>query len=224
MTTRDYEDELQSERRYIAGLHARLDAERTRAKVGHTAALRGPIDVKDGGTLVQRDSEVRALAKEMRRLDVADNGLCCGRLDALDGEHSYIGRTGIFDSDDEYEPLLIDWRAPAARPFYTATGAHPEDMRRRRQFHTRGREVVDFTDEFLGRPDADERGASEDAALLAAVNTLRCGAPTVRPGRCRMCHCSTNRSTCSAPTSLWTTPPSGNVRPKPATPRGGYST
>ncbi|MGZ6801151.1 MAG: helicase, partial [Mycobacteriaceae bacterium] len=106
MTTREYEDELQSERRYIAGLYTRLDAERARVRAGYTAALRGPIDVKDGGTLVQRDSEVRALAKEVRRLDVADNGLCFGRLDALTGERVYIGRIGIFDSDDDYEPLL----------------------------------------------------------------------------------------------------------------------
>ena len=191
MTTREHDDELESERRYVAGLYARLDAERARVKGGYTAALRGPIDVKDGGTLVQRDSEVRALAREMRRLDVADNGLCFGRLDALDGERSYIGRIGIFDSNDDYEPLLIDWRAPAARPFYTATGANPENMRRRRQFHTRGRRVLDFTDEVLGRPAGaehdsggareehdgrcarEEHDSSSDAALLAAVNAPR---------------------------------------------------
>jgi DNA helicase IV len=173
VTTRDYEDELQSEQRYVTELYGRLDAERIRVKGSYTAALRGPIDVKDGGTLVQRDSEVRALAKEMRRLDVADNGLCFGRLDSLSGERSYIGRIGIFDKDDGYEPLLIDWRAPTARPFYVATGANPENMRRRRQFHTRGRQVVDFTDELLGRPDGDQRGGRSDAALLAAVNAPR---------------------------------------------------
>jgi DNA helicase IV len=173
VTTREYENELQSERGYVAGLYGRLDAERARVKGAYTAALRGPIDVKDGGTLVQRDSEVRALAKEMRRLDVADNGLCFGRLDSLSGERSYVGRIGIFDPDDDYEPLLIDWRAPAARPFYIATGANPENMRRRRQFHTRGRRIVDFTDEVLGRPTGAERGGSGDAALLAAVNAPR---------------------------------------------------
>ncbi len=173
MSNRGYEDELRSERRYVAELYARLDAERARVRTGYAAALRGPIDTKDGGTLVQRDSEVRALAKEMRRLDVADNGLCFGRLDDLSGENSYIGRIGIFDSDNDYEPVLIDWRAPAARPFYTATGAHPENMRRRRQFHTRGRQVVEFTDEVLGRPDGAERNGSGDAALLAAVNAPR---------------------------------------------------
>ncbi len=173
MTSREYEDELQSERHYVGELYTRLDAERARVKGSYTAALRGPIDAQDGGTLVQRDSEVRALVREIKRLDVADNGLCFGRLDALSGEHSYIGRIGIFDKDNDYEPLLLDWRAPAARPFYVATGANPENMRRRRQFHTRGRQVVEFTDEVLGRPDAARRGGSDDAALLAAVNAPR---------------------------------------------------
>jgi DNA helicase IV len=173
VTTREYETELRSEQQYVTELYTRLDAERARVKGGYTAALRGPIDKKDGGTLVQRDSEVRALFKEMRRLAVADNGLCFGRLDSLSGERSYIGRIGIFDTDDEYEPLLMDWRAPAARPFYTATGANPETMRRRRQFHTRGRQIIEFTDEVLGRPDGAERGGGSDAALLAAVNAPR---------------------------------------------------
>ena len=122
---------------------------------------------------MDRDAEVRALAKEVRRLDVADNGLCFGRLDTLSGEHSYIGRIGLFDEENEYEPLLLDWRAPAARAFYVATAASPENMRRRRQFHTRGRQVVDFTDEVLGRPGGSERGGRGDSALLAAVNAPR---------------------------------------------------
>ena len=176
VTNRDYEDELQAEQSYVTGLYARLDAERARVKGRYGAALRGPIDVQNGGTLVERDAEVRALAKEMKRLDVADNGLCFGRLDSLSGEHSYIGRIGIFDTDNDYEPLLLDWRAPAARAFYVATAASPENMRRRRQFHTRGRQFIDFTDEVLGRPDGAERVDSVfsgDAALLAAVNAPR---------------------------------------------------
>ncbi|MEU5761384.1 RNA polymerase recycling motor ATPase HelR [Nocardia sp. NPDC047648] len=160
-----YEDELRSERDYVAGLYTRLDAERARVKGRYAAALRGT-----GGTPMERDVEVRALAKEAKRLDVADDGLCFGRLDSLSGEHSYIGRIGLFDEENEYEPLLLDWRAPAARAFYVATAASPENMRRRRQFHTRGRTVVDFTDEVLGRPGGGERG---DAALLAAVDAPR---------------------------------------------------
>ena len=100
VTNRDYEDELQAEQTYVTGLYTRLDAERARVKGSYSAALRGPIDVQNGGTLVERDAEVRALAREAKRLDVADNGLCFGRLDALSGERSYIGRIGIFDKDE----------------------------------------------------------------------------------------------------------------------------
>ncbi|MGZ8761577.1 MAG: RNA polymerase recycling motor ATPase HelR, partial [Aeromicrobium sp.] len=82
-------------------------------------------------------------------------------------------RIGLLDEDNDYEPLLLDWRAPAARAFYVATGASPENMHLRRQFHTLGRRILDFTDEVLGRPGADERGGRGDAALLAAVNAPR---------------------------------------------------
>ncbi|WP_280394635.1 RNA polymerase recycling motor ATPase HelR [Nocardia brasiliensis] len=165
MSTQGYDTELAAERGYVAELYARLDAERARVKGQYSAALRGR-EV----TAMEREDQVRALAKSVQRYDVADNGLCFGRLDTLTGERSYIGRIGLFDDANEFEPLLLDWRAPAARAFYVATAANPENMRRRRQFHTRGRHVVDFTDEVLGRPEGAERG---DAALLAAVNAPR---------------------------------------------------
>src|SRR4051812_1313423 len=118
MSTQDYDDDLRSERSYVTGLYTRLDAERARVKDRYGAALRSPIDVQNGGTLVDRDAEVRALANQMKRLDVADSGLCFGRLDTLSGEHFYIGRIGLLDDENEYETLLLDWRAPAARAFY----------------------------------------------------------------------------------------------------------
>lgn len=165
LSIQGYDEELRSERDYVAGLYERLDELRTRAQEGYTAALGGT-----GGSPMERDVEVRAQAREVKRLSVADNGLCFGRLDSLSGEHAYIGRIGLFDEDNDYTPVLVDWRAPAARAFYTATGANPENIRRRRQFHTRGREVLSFTDEVLGRPDGAQSG---DAALLAAVNAPR---------------------------------------------------
>jgi DNA helicase IV len=169
LSVQEYEEELRSERGYVAGLYARLDVERARVERAYTAALGGT-----GGTPMERDVQVRASATQVKRLHVADNGLCFGRLDALSGEHSYIGRIGIFDEENDYQPLLLDWRAPASRPFYVATGANPETMRRRRQFHTRGRQIVDFTDEVFGRPAGGADGAERgDAALLAAVNAPR---------------------------------------------------
>jgi DNA helicase IV len=162
----DHQEELRSEQEYVAGLYVRLDAERARAAQAHEAALAGHDRAP-----TERDVQVRELAGRVKRLRVADEGLCFGRLDADSGASSYVGRIGILDADREYAPLLLDWRAPAARPFYTATGANPEGIRRRRQFHTRGRRVVDFTDETLGRPEASEAG--DDSALLAAVNAPR---------------------------------------------------
>ncbi|MFG1646835.1 RNA polymerase recycling motor ATPase HelR [Amycolatopsis sp. NPDC049252] len=165
MSAPGYDEELGSEREYVAGLYTRLDAERARVKGQYRAALGG-----QGLGAMERDVGVRALGRESKRLDVVDNGLCFGRMDPISGERSYIGRIGLFDEEHDYRPVLLDWRAPAARSFYTATGANPEDMRRRRQFHTRGRHVLGFTDEVLGRPTEGDQG---DAALLAAINAPR---------------------------------------------------
>ncbi|BDD84762.1 DNA helicase [Tsukamurella pulmonis] len=161
-------DELMQERAYVAGLYARLDAERARARRRYSDALRD-----HEGRAVDREGDVMTSAREMRRLDVAEEGLAFGRLDGEPGGTvgtRYVGRLGLFDDEDGERELLLDWRAPASRPFYTATGAHPEGVHRRRQFHSRGREVTAFTDEMLGRPGADARG---DAALLAAVTAPR---------------------------------------------------
>jgi DNA helicase IV len=153
----------------VAGLYVRLDAERERVQAEYESALGGT-----GGSPMERDVQVRASAKQVKRLHVADNGLCFGRLDTVSGNRSYIGRIGIFDEENDYTPLLLDWRAPASRAFYVATGANPENLRRRRQFHTRGRRVVEFTDEEFGRPSGGADGAVRgDSALLAAVNAPR---------------------------------------------------
>ncbi|WP_410656045.1 RNA polymerase recycling motor ATPase HelR [Amycolatopsis sp. lyj-112] len=166
MSNQGYDEELRSEGEYIASLYGRLDAERVRVNGAYADALRG-----EGLALSDREVSVSTKAREMARLKIADEGLCFGRLDALSGDRTYIGRIGLFDDENDYEPLLVDWRAPASRAFYCATGASPDGMSRRRQFRTLGRRILDFTDEVLGRPDSgEERG---DAALLAAVNAPR---------------------------------------------------
>lgn len=166
----EYQNELLQERAYVAGLYARLDAERARARRRYTDALRD-----HEGRAVDREGDVMTSAREVRRLSVAEEGLAFGRLDDEPGPDGavgtrYVGRLGLFDDENGDEELLLDWRAPASRAFYTATGAHPEGVHRRRQFLSRGRELTSFTDEMLGRPGADARG---DAALLAAVNAPR---------------------------------------------------
>jgi DNA helicase IV len=157
-------------------LYGRLDSLRERASARLASTLRNP-----GGTPQARtEREVLALefTSRIAQLDAAENGLCFGRLDFDSGEWRYIGRIGIRDDDGDYEPLLLDWRAPASRPFYLATAASPEGVRRRRHLKTRRRQVTGFDDEVLDltAPPADgHQGLTGEAALLAAVTASRTG-------------------------------------------------
>ncbi|MDR6595256.1 UvrD-helicase domain-containing protein [Saccharothrix longispora] len=151
--------ELSAERHRIAFLHDRLDRERAAAQAGLEAALRDPHEQR-----WHREVTVRMLSEQVNRLKVADEGLCFGRIDTADGERTYVGRVGLFDEEADWAPLLTDWRAPAARPFYTATAARPEGVVLRRHFHTRGRFLEGFHDDELDMT---------SAALLAAVNAPR---------------------------------------------------
>ncbi|WP_249265655.1 MULTISPECIES: ATP-binding domain-containing protein [unclassified Pseudonocardia] len=132
--------------------------------------------------ITQRDAAAEMLTDRLAGLRAAEHGLAFGRLDADDGEIRYVGRIGLLDEDNEYEPLLMDWRAPAARPFYTATAANPEGMRRRRHLRTRLRQVVAIDDEPLNLAEMTEEerarsgsGLTSEAALLAAVSQARTG-------------------------------------------------
>ncbi|WP_460917107.1 HelD family protein [Plantactinospora veratri] len=161
-------------------LYGRLDELRTQATRRLRTALRNA-----GGTQQersQRDGTVQMYAEQLDRLGAVEQGLCFGRLDLDDGTRRYIGRIGIFDGDGEYEPVLLDWRAPAARPFYLATAAAPDGVRRRRHIRTRDREVVGLDDEVLDLNAAgqagDRGGLTGEAALLAAVNASRTGRMT----------------------------------------------
>jgi DNA helicase IV len=167
-----HEQELKSERAYIELLYGRLDAERAAAAGRLAGAL---LDSASTSHEVRwtREVSVDALSQRVSRLRVADNGLCFGRIDGRTGAGTYIGRIGLFDEDGEYESLLTDWRAPAARPFYCATGANPEGIAVRRHFHTHGREVLDFHDEVLDLEMAGNGEPDADAALLAALNAPR---------------------------------------------------
>ncbi len=154
--------ELIAEREYVAYLYNRLDVERGAAANRLNAAL-----ADSDSERWHREVTVDALAAQVKRLQVADDGLCFGRIDDRTGARAYIGRIGLREDSTE-DPLLLDWRAPAARPFYCATAAKPEGLSRRRHFHTQGRELSDFHDDVFA-----QRGSAADSALLAALNAPR---------------------------------------------------
>src|SRR5688500_12654840 len=78
----------------------------------------------------------------------AERGLCFGRIDVeAAADPIYVGRRWVHDDDNDV--VLVNWQAPAARPFYTATPLDPHGLTRRRRFRTRGRVLVDISDEAL---------------------------------------------------------------------------
>ncbi|MEU7654072.1 ATP-binding domain-containing protein [Micromonospora taraxaci] len=170
------DDEIGREQEYVSMLYDRLDGLREQAADRLTAELRNT-----GGTLQdrsQRDSSVAMYADQVEQFSAVENGLCFGRLDGDDDSRHYIGRIGIFDTSGDYDPLLMDWRAPAARPFYLATAANPQGVRRRRHLRTRQRKVTGINDEVLDIDTASPGGHEEltgEASLLAALNAGRTG-------------------------------------------------
>ena len=91
----------------------------------------------------------RMLRQQYEELRRAREGLVFGRLDGLDGTVRHVGRVGLRNDDEDGEPLLVDWRAAAARPFYTATAVDPQGQARRRHIRTTGSAVVGVDDEPL---------------------------------------------------------------------------
>ncbi|MEU7611013.1 ATP-binding domain-containing protein [Micromonospora sp. NPDC049204] len=170
------DDEIGREQEYVSMLYDRLDGLREQAAHRLTAELRNT-----GGTLQdrsQRDSSVAMYADQVEQFSAVENGLCFGRLDGDDDSRHYIGRIGIFDTTGDYDPLLMDWRAPAARAFYLATAANPQGVRRRRHLRTRQRKVTGLNDEVLDIDSASPGGHEEltgEASLLAALNAGRTG-------------------------------------------------
>jgi DNA helicase IV len=172
-----FEQELEAETRQIRRLHALLAVELDAA----TAHARGMLAAPTGGQLSarwERDVSVHRWSERVTALAAARRGLCFGRLDHTDDSTSYIGRIGLTDPADG-ESALVDWRAPAAQPFYCATLATPLGVTRRRHFQLAGtppQERVDtFHDDVLDpalATDSDPESAS-DPALLAALTAPR---------------------------------------------------
>jgi hypothetical protein len=127
---------------------------------------------EDGTGLYERDVFAFQSAKRLAVLDAEHEGLVFGRLDRTDGEVRYVGRIGVRDA--EYEPLVIDWRAPAAEPFYRATPSNPMQVTRRRVLRCSGVRVVGIEDDLLDDSAGDpELVVLGEGALMAALSRAR---------------------------------------------------
>ena len=180
------------EQAYLDMLYGLLDEARDRTD---RALRRTHAGGTPGGTFQARvEREVTSVeqGRRLAQLNAVEHGLCFGRTDGdpavvpvAQGPEDdtapgpvtlYIGRIGLRDAD--LEPRLIDWRAPAAHPFYAATPSDPNGLIRRRHIYTRNRSVTGVDDEVfdldrLSEP--DRRSLSGEAMLIASITSRRTG-------------------------------------------------
>ena len=117
-----------------------------------------------GATDVAADAIENWAAGRLRSFADAERGLCFGRIDSEGADEPiYVGRRWVHD--DDRRPLVVNWQAPAARPFYTATPAEPHGVTLRRRFRARGRRLLDISDEALDGSLADAAAAVDDFLL-----------------------------------------------------------
>jgi len=147
--------------RLIAELSDRLDAERKAPGGAGQAAM-------------DRDMEIHRLTARLRVLRRFGVDLCLGHIGRADEpEPVYIGRIGLTDSSGRR--LLVDWRSPAAEPFFGATHANPVGLASRRRYRwTRGR-ITDYWDEVFTQEGLEGHAAALDdqSAFIASLGGNR---------------------------------------------------
>ncbi|WP_028807270.1 HelD family protein [Streptomyces sp. 303MFCol5.2] len=197
--------EIGIEQEHLDRVYRRLEEKIHEAEfLMHDAAKRGQVGTP--GALAERDAQVFRAGVHLNRLNNEFEDFLFGRIDLLAGkdgkkgpdgaytavepaegavrpdntadiaETLHIGRIGVLDS--EYAPLVIDWRAPAAAPFYRSTPVDPGRVVRRRVIRSKGRRVLGVEDDLM-RPelkavlDGGELPVIGDGALMAALGQAR---------------------------------------------------
>ena len=159
--------DVAAERAYLAAAQQYLEAMRAR-----TAAR-----VADEDVLAANKADADAVKWQLqRRLSSFDDdaaALCFGRIDEESGDRWYIGRRHIEDTLGA--PVVVDWRAAVATPFYRATLADPLGLHLRRRFVFSGRELADLFDEDFSDPDALAGSGGVPDPLLAELGRARTG-------------------------------------------------
>ncbi|MEU4462951.1 UvrD-helicase domain-containing protein [Streptomyces sp. NPDC024017] len=197
--------EIRVEQEHLDRVYRRLEEKIHEAEyLMQDAARRGQVGTP--GALAERDAQVFRAGIHLNRLNNEFEDFLFGRIDLLTGkdgkkgpdgaytaiepaegavrpdntadiaETLHIGRIGVLDQD--YAPLVIDWRAPAAAPFYRSTPVDPGRVVRRRVIRSKGRQVLGVEDDLM-RPeltaylDGDELPVIGDGALMAALGQAR---------------------------------------------------
>lgn len=176
-----YSSQIDDEQHAVDRAYGRLDSlraqTRTRLDTVRAAGAHGSPTMR-----TERDSFATMYEDRLTQLRGVEDRLVFGRIDNDKGEKRYIGRMGL--SSENHEPILTDWRAEAARPFYEATPSHHGDIVMRRHLTLNFRKVVGIEDEVLD-VNSGQVGVAQQAgtltgegALIASLNSKRTGKMT----------------------------------------------
>ena len=167
------DDELRFERVYLDAAYDRVLAMRALAEGMAGSARR--LETRNAQAMFERDSAIAHAGHRLVALDIAKDRLLVGRLDLTDGSCLYVGRVAV--ADEHGDPLVVDWRAPAAEPFYRALPHDPMGVVRRRHFRWRHGELVGLDDEVFDVSAATGAGLHlvGEGALMAALDAPRTG-------------------------------------------------
>ncbi len=156
---------------HFAAIASSLDQTITELSDRLDALRRAPGGI--GREAMDRDSEIHRLTGRLRALRRFGLDLCLGRVvGADDTEPLYIGRLGLTDS--EGRRLLVDWRSPAAEPFFGATHANSMGLASRRRYRWTGGRIGDYWDEVFTADGLEQRAALDDqSAFIASLGSNR---------------------------------------------------
>lgn len=127
-----------------------------------------------GRGAMDRDEEIHRVSARRATLQRYGNDICIGRMtEEGRSEPTYLGRIGL--TDPAGRQLLLDWRTPAAAPFFAATPAHRLGLVSRRRYRWAEGRIVDYWDEAFTLQDADAVALDEDSAFLLSLGASRTG-------------------------------------------------
>ena len=176
-----YSSQLSEEQHAVDLAYGRLDNLRSTVRA-RLDAVRAAGSHGSPTQRTERDSFATMYEDRLSQLRAVEDRLVFGRLDDVFGAHHYIGRIGLLS--ENHDPILTDWRAEAARPFYEATPSHHGNIVRRRHITLKFRDVVGVEDEVLDI-NSDEIGKASqqgtltgEGALLASLGSRRTGKMT----------------------------------------------